>query len=51
MRLEITVTLDGGGTVTVKGEDLNAEDVNEIFRLLAGYTVEATPDLDDLDRE
>ena len=42
MKLNITVTLDSGGTVTIQGEELSAEDVNEVFAILGGYTVEGT---------
>lgn len=42
MRLDITVTLDTGGTISIVGEGLDAENVNEVFGLLTGYTVEST---------
>jgi len=41
VKLNITVTLDSGGTVTITGEDLTAEGVNEVFAILGGYTVES----------
>lgn len=41
MKLHITVTLDSGGTVTIDGEDLTAEGVNEVFAILGGYSVES----------
>lgn len=41
MKLLITVTLDSGGTVTIQGEDLTAEGVNEVFAILGGYSVES----------
>lgn len=40
MKLNITVTLDSGGTVTIAGEELSAEDINEVFAILGGYSVE-----------
>lgn len=43
MKLEITVALDSGGSISIEGEGLSAESVNEIFELLSGYTVETTP--------
>jgi hypothetical protein len=49
MKLEITVTLDSGGTVSIKGEELSAEDVNEVFAILGGYTVEAIQTPEPLD--
>lgn len=41
MKLHIVVTLDSGGTVTIDGEDLTAEGVNEVFAILGGYSVES----------
>lgn len=41
MKLHIQVTLDSGGFVRIDGEDLSAEDVNEVFVILGGYSVEA----------
>jgi hypothetical protein len=43
MKLDIVVTLDSGGTVTVRGENLSADAVNEVFTILARYTVESSP--------
>jgi hypothetical protein len=40
--LDIKVTLDSGGTVTIHGDDLTAEGVNEVFAILGGYTIEST---------
>jgi len=42
MKLDIEVTLDSGGTVSIRGENLTAEDVFETFGLLSGYTVTTT---------
>lgn len=41
MRIYVHVQLDSGGKVTVEGHDLTAEDVNEVFRTLAGKQVES----------
>jgi hypothetical protein len=47
MKLEITVPLEAGGTVTIVGEELNAEGVNEVLTFLNGYTVETTPNVEE----
>lgn len=41
MRLEITVTLDSGGRINMEGENLTAEDIAEVFTMLADHTVES----------
>jgi len=35
MKLQILVELDSGGSVLIEGENLSAEDVNEVFGILA----------------
>ena len=40
MKLSISVELDSGGTITINGEDLTAEGVNEVFAILGGYSIE-----------
>jgi len=40
VKLNITVNLDSGSTITIQGEELTAEDVNEVFAILGGYSVE-----------
>jgi hypothetical protein len=52
VKLSIKVTLDSGGTVTIEGDNLTAEGVNEVFAILGGYSVESvgadiTPEADD----
>jgi hypothetical protein len=47
--LDIKVTLDSGGTVTIHGDDLTAEGVNEVFAILGGYNVEAVTQPEDID--
>lgn len=42
MKLNIDITLNGGGTVRIFGEDLTAEDVNEVFAILGGYSIEGS---------
>jgi len=49
VKLSITVTLDSGGTFQVLGENLTAEDVNEVFAILGGYTVESIATPEDID--
>ena len=49
MKLHIAVTLNSGSTVTIDGEELTAEDVNEVFAILGGYTVEGTTELEPQD--
>ena len=39
MKLAIKIELDTGGTIILNGEDLSAEDVNEVFGMLQGHTV------------
>lgn len=39
MTLSIQVVLDSGGTITITGEDLTAEDVNEVFTILSGKQI------------
>lgn len=39
MKVWVTVILDSGGKITVTGEDLTAEDVNEVFGILSGKVV------------
>lgn len=46
MKLNIDITLNGGGTVRIFGEDLTAEDVNEVFAILGGYSIESTSTLE-----
>jgi hypothetical protein len=41
MRLEIKVTLDSGGYILVRGEDLTAEGVHEVFDMLSNHRVES----------
>jgi hypothetical protein len=43
VRIDVVVNLDGGGTVRIIGEDLSAEDVHDVFTLLAGHTVSSPP--------
>jgi len=43
VRLYVHVILDSGGRVTIEGHDLTAEDINEVFRTLAGKQVESVP--------
>lgn len=50
MKLDIQVTLDSGGTVTIHGDDLTAEGVNEVFAILGGYSIESTATPEDIDR-
>lgn len=52
MKLDIKVELNSGSTIAIHGEDLTAEDVNEVFAILGGYSVESvgadiTPEADD----
>jgi hypothetical protein len=49
VKLDIKVTLDSGGTITITGEDLTAEGVNEVFAILGGYTVEGETELEPQD--
>ena len=50
MRLYLHVQLDSGGSVTVTGEHLTAEDVNEVWTILGGHVVHrSTATLDDAD--
>jgi|SRR5947209_3416258 hypothetical protein len=39
MKLDIKVSLHSGGYVLMQGDNLNAEEVNEVFALLAGHTI------------
>jgi hypothetical protein len=39
MRLEIDVALDCGGHIRVSGEDLSAEDINEVMLMLSGHAI------------
>lgn len=50
MKLNIEVTLNGGGSVRIFGEDLSAEDVNEVFAILGGYSIEGTSTPEDIDQ-
>jgi hypothetical protein len=40
--LYIHVELDSGGRVNISGDDLSAEDVNEVFGILGGKTVSSS---------
>jgi hypothetical protein len=42
VRLYIHVELDSGGRVNISGDDLSAEDVNEVFTILGGKTVSSS---------
>ena len=49
MRLDITIELDSGGTVTITGENLTAEGANEVFALLGGYSIVGGTELEPRD--
>jgi hypothetical protein len=42
VKLAIKVTLDSGGEILINGENLTAEDVNEVFARLSGATIESS---------
>jgi hypothetical protein len=50
MRLDITIELDSGGTVTITGENLTAEGANEVFALLGGYSIVGGTELEPQDK-
>lgn len=47
MRLLIEITLDSGGKIILRGENLSAEDVNEVFEMLRSKDVESAPSAQD----
>jgi hypothetical protein len=50
VRLYIHVKLDSGGCVNVSGEDLTAEDVNEVFALLTGKVISSETRAEPIDQ-
>jgi hypothetical protein len=42
MKLDLKITLDGGGTVTITSDDITPEGANELFALLGGYSIEGS---------
>lgn len=39
MRLTLVVTLNSGGSITVRGDDLSTEAIHEVFAMLAAHPV------------
>jgi hypothetical protein len=44
VKLDLKITLDGGGTVSITSDDITAEGANELFALLGGYSIESSND-------
>jgi hypothetical protein len=46
MKLDITITLDSGGTISITGDDLTGEDLMEVVNMLkdTGHTFDGAID-------
>jgi hypothetical protein len=47
VKLDLKITLDSGGTVTITSDDITPEGANELFALLGGYSIESTHEPED----